>query len=179
MKFTRKPDDQDTQGGGGTPGARTPLPLQSGAPKDVPPAMPRRSTPTAPSRPSEFGGERNDERQISSYGTDNKKLVVGREIALSGQISSCEKLVVEGRVEADIDDCRELEIADGGTFKGAATVEVAEIGGNFEGSLTATDLLIIRATGRLSGSAQYGRLEVERGGEISGDVKAGGAGSAG
>ena len=124
MKFTRRPDNEDTAGGGGA------LPLQSGAPKDVPPAMPRRSPPTIPSRSREFSPEPAEDRSVGSYG-EGKKLVVGRDISLSGKISSCEKLVVEGTVEADIADCRELEVAEGGLFKGEAKIEVAEIAGEF------------------------------------------------
>lgn len=113
---------------------------------------------------------------MGSYG-EGKKLVVGRDISLNGKISSCEKLVVEGTVEADITDCRELEVAEGGLFKGEAVVDVAEIAGEFAGSVTAHDLLILRASGKISGTVSYGRLEVERGGEISGDIKANGGGS--
>lgn len=111
-----------------------------------------------------------DDRTMGSYG-DGKKLIVGREIALNGQISSCEKLVVEGRVEASMSECREIEIAESGMFKGEAEIEVAEISGTFEGTIIARDLLIIRATGRITGSVRAGRLEVERGGEIQGDVQ--------
>ena len=32
---------------------------------------------------------------------EGKKLIVGRDIILSGRITSCDKLVVEGRVEAE------------------------------------------------------------------------------
>ena len=49
-----------------------------------------------------------------------QKLIVGSEIELSGNISACERLVVEGRVEAHLHDCREIEIARTGTFKGSA-----------------------------------------------------------
>ena len=102
--------------------------------------------------------------------TEGKKLVVGHEITLSGAISACEVLVVEGCVEASITDCREIEIADGGTFKGEAFIDVAEIKGSFVGTLVARELLLVRATGRVSGKVRFGRLEVERGGRLEGDV---------
>jgi cytoskeletal protein CcmA (bactofilin family) len=102
---------------------------------------------------------------------DAKKLIVGRDIVLSGEITACDKLVVEGRVEASIKDCREIEIAETGTFKGAAEIEVGEISGTFEGSITAHKLLVVRATGRVIGTIRFGQLEIERGGQIAGDVK--------
>ena len=44
---------------------------------------------------------------------DGKKLTVGRDIALSGSINSCERLIVEGSVEADLTDAITLEVAQG------------------------------------------------------------------
>ena len=74
-------------------------------------------------------------------------------------------------MEANLRDCREIEIADSGTFKGEAEIETADISGTFEGSLTAQKLLIVRATGRITGKVRFGQLEIERGGEIIGDVQ--------
>jgi len=101
---------------------------------------------------------------------EGKKLTVGREIQLSGNISACDKLVVEGRVEAELKDCRQIEIASTGTFKGSAAIDMAEISGNFEGTLTARDILIVRSTGRITGTVRFGKLEIERGGEVVGDI---------
>lgn len=109
------------------------------------------------------------ERPVNSY-SDGKKLIVGRDIALSGSINACEKLIVEGRVEANISDCQEIEVTETGTFKGEAEIDVAEISGVFEGSLIARELLMIRNSGRVSGSIRFGQLEVERGGRIEGDI---------
>ena len=72
-------------------------------------------------------------------------------------------------METNISECRELEISSGGLFKGEAKIEIAEIAGEFVGSLSA-NLLILRKSGRVSGRLTYGQLEVERGGEISGDI---------
>lgn len=111
------------------------------------------------------------DRPMGGADSDGKKLIVGRDIALNGQINSCDKLIVEGRVEANMRDCREIEIADGGTFKGEADIEMADISGTFEGTLTARQLLIVRASGRITGKVRFGQLEIERGGEIVGDVQ--------
>jgi cytoskeletal protein CcmA (bactofilin family) len=99
---------------------------------------------------------------------EGRKMVVGREICLSGEIKSCDTLVVEGRVEADLKDCRTLVVLASGVVKGNATVERCEISGLFEGDLTARQHLLLRATGRIIGSVTYEQLEVERGGSITG-----------
>ena len=74
-------------------------------------------------------------------------------------------------MEANISECREIEIAETGTFIGEAEIEVAEISGAFEGTINARDLLIVRSTGHITGTIRFGRLEVERGGQIQGDVQ--------
>jgi cytoskeletal protein CcmA (bactofilin family) len=112
----------------------------------------------------------------SGAGIGEKKLIVGREIQLSGQITSCDKLVVEGRVDANLSDSRSIDIAESGFFKGKAEIDSAEIAGRFEGTLTVRQRMFIRATGKVVGTIRYGMIEIEPGGEISGDVQvAGGA----
>ena len=101
---------------------------------------------------------------------EGKKLIVGRDIELSGNISACDKLIVEGKVEANIKDCREMEIAGSGMFVGAAEISIAEISGTFEGTLVVKDILFVRSSGRVRGTVRFGKLEIERGGEIVGDV---------
>ena len=104
---------------------------------------------------------------------ESKKLIVGRDIVLSGQITSCERLIVEGRVEASLTDSRAIEIAETGHFKGTAEIESADIAGRFEGTLSVRERLFIRSTGKLSGKITYGQIEIEPGGEISGEVHVG------
>lgn len=102
---------------------------------------------------------------------EGKKLIVGRDIRLHGEIAACEHLVVEGSVEATLNDGKVIDIAEAGTFRGAVECETAMIRGRFDGELTCHDKLIVRATGRVLGKVRYAQLEVERGGEISGDVQ--------
>jgi cytoskeletal protein CcmA (bactofilin family) len=100
------------------------------------------------------------------------KLIVGPDIKLKGaEITDCDTLVVEGRVEASMDS-RVIQIAENGVFVGKAGIDIAEIRGRFEGELTARKQLVIRATGKVSGKVRYGKVAIEEGGEISGDIAA-------
>lgn len=65
----------------------------------------------------------------------------------------------------------ELAVAPGGMFKGEVEVEDAEIAGTINGTLTARGSLLIRATGKVLGSARCRRLQVEDGGQISGQME--------
>jgi len=102
---------------------------------------------------------------------EGKKLIVGRDIKLHGEITSCDHLLVEGSVEATLTDGKIIDIAQSGTFHGAVECETASIRGKFEGDLTCNERLVVRSTGRITGKIRYRQLEVERGGEISGDVQ--------
>ena len=104
--------------------------------------------------------------------SDPKRLTVGRETTISGgTVLDCERLTVEGTVEASMPDGRLLEIVKGGTFKGTVTVDNADIAGAFEGELKVKKRLFIRASGRVSGTVRYGQFEVERGGRIEGQAE--------
>ena len=97
-------------------------------------------------------------------------LIVGPDIKLKGsEITDCDTLIVEGRVEASINS-RVIQIDENGVFIGKVGIDVAEIRGRFEGELTARKQLVIRSTGHLSGKIRYGTVMIEEGGELSGDV---------
>jgi len=99
------------------------------------------------------------------------KLFVGVNIQLKGvEICDCDVLVIEGHVEATVHS-KAMEIAKPGTLKGNAEIDVAEIHGDFVGELTARTRLVIHSTGRVSGTIRYGKLIVEEGGQITGDIK--------
>lgn len=103
--------------------------------------------------------------------TERRTMVVGREISLSGDIRSCDRLLVEGTVEATLHGCREIDIAETGLFKGNASIEQAEVRGQFEGELVVSKRLLIRSTGHVSGTISYGEIEIERGGKVSGVIQ--------
>lgn len=100
------------------------------------------------------------------------KLIVGPNIKLKGvEIDDCDTLVVEGRVEATMVS-RTIQIAENGAFNGKVDVDVAEIRGAFQGEMTARKKLVIHASGRVSGKIRYGKMLVQEGGEMSGDIGA-------
>ncbi len=112
---------------------------------------------------------RSSERRAATTSEDAGALLIGGGVELKGRIGSCDSLVVEGTVESTI-ECRSIEIRQSGIVAGEARVESAIIEGRFDGDLIVTGCLTVHASGRISGSVRYGEIEVERGGEIAGDV---------
>ena len=126
-----------------------------------------------PSRPETPKPESHDGSKAPRAGEETvSKLIVGPDIKLKGaEITDCDTLVVEGRVEASMDS-RVIQIAEHGVFVGKVGIDVAEIRGRFEGELTARKPLVIRSTGHVSGKIRYGKVAIEEGGELSGDIAA-------
>jgi len=102
---------------------------------------------------------------------DVRKLTVGKDIALAGEINACDHLVVEGTVEAKVREGHQIEIAESGLFRGTVDIQQADIAGRFEGELLVHGRLKVRSTGRIEGKVSYGELEVEAGGQIRGSVE--------
>jgi len=144
-----------------------PQPIAANAPSLGPghaqPA-PRPGAPAPAPAPAEHGA-----RTEEGAGS---KLIVGPNIKLKGvEIHDCDTLVVEGRVEATMVS-RSIQIAENGAFEGKVDIDVAEIRGTFNGEMTARKKLVIHASGRVGGKIRYGKLLVQEGGEMTGDIGA-------
>lgn len=101
-----------------------------------------------------------------------RQLTVGEGIRLKGEISACDRLVVQGHVDATLEVSDLLEVAKGGCFEGRTEVEAAEIAGHFRGDLVVRGRLLVRSTGVVEGTVRFGELEIERGGQLRGNVAA-------
>lgn len=158
------------------PGGLTAQPSPQPAERPLTPAAPvrpeaARPAPATPSAPT-AAAPRAATPAARSTEEEAQRLIVGKGIVLNGEITACDRLVVEGRVEATLNKTRSIEIAPSGVFKGAAEIEQATVGGLYDGKLTCKGKLTIRGTGRVVGEVRYGEIEIEAGGVISGNVGA-------
>jgi cytoskeletal protein CcmA (bactofilin family) len=103
---------------------------------------------------------------------DARTLVVGCGISISGKVTPCDRLIIEGRVESNFQNCRNMIIAETGIFRGNGSTENADVRGRVEGDLVVRKRLLIRAGGHVSGTITYGEIEIEAGGRISGVIQA-------
>ena len=119
------------------------------------------------------------QRQASAVAQDSQgsKLTVGPNIKLKGvEITDCDTLVVEGTVEATMNS-RVIQIAEQGAFKGSAEIDIAEVRGTFDGNLTVRQKLVIFSTGKVTGKIRYGKIVIEEGGQLSGEITFGTSGN--
>lgn len=157
-KFFGKRDNAE---GGDAFASQPPVPAQP-APAPVARAVPPS---IAAAGASSAGSQALGSNEIRS------KLTVGPNIKLKGvEITDCDTLVVEGRVEATINS-RVIQISEKGAFLGNAEFDIAEIRGEFEGELTVRQKLVVYTTGKVTGKIRYGKLVIEEGGQIAGDIQ--------
>lgn len=128
------------------------------------------STPSAVGQTTGAALTQKSELASTSVVEGGSKLTVGPNIKLKGvEITDCDTLVVEGLVEATMDS-RVMQIAEQGAFKGSAEIDVAEIRGEFNGNLTVRQKLVIYSTGKVTGTIRYGKLVIEEGGQLAGEI---------
>ncbi|MBN67117.1 MAG: hypothetical protein CMM94_06075 [Rickettsiales bacterium] len=133
-------------------------------------SRPGASGSNAPAASSASDSRSNASAAAATGRASKRILTVGNDIQMKGEITTCDRLVIEGQVDATLKDVHTVELAESGSFKGTAEIEDAEISGIFEGDLLVTGRLIIYATGVVRGNITYGEIEIERGGQISGNI---------
>jgi len=117
--------------------------------------------------------------QNASNTSNGRKLVIGQGITMSGEIESCEHLIVEGTIEATLKGASVLDVYESGAFLGTVEIEEANIAGRFEGDITVKGRLTIEATGEVVGSIAYKELSMEAGAVIDGSISPIGSPNAG
>ena len=147
-----------------------PQPFVTADMKNINKTSPAALHPELPRRVMEIPGGPKRSDHLIPINNEANTLKVGGNISLIGEIIACEKLVVEGKVEATLNDAKVIEVCEGGFFKGNAGVEAASISGKFLGTLIAKDVLTIHKGGHVEGSIRYGKIIIEAGGEITGDM---------
>lgn len=123
--------------------------------------------------PGAYPGAATYGQQSASTANDpasGRKLYIGQGITLSGEIESCDHLVVEGTVEAALKGASVLEIAEAGAYFGTVDIDEATIAGRFEGDLTVRGRLTVKASGSITGSITYKELAIEAGSNIDGKL---------
>ena len=101
---------------------------------------------------------------------EERRLVIGQGITMSGEIEHCDSLLVEGTIEAALKGAKMLEISESGTFYGTVEIDEAVISGRFEGDITVNGRLTLTEQGVITGSISYKELQIEAGAIIDGKL---------
>ncbi len=131
------------------------------------PAAPRMAPPAYGGYPAAYA---TSPTMSAASDPKSRRLVIGQGITMSGEIESCDLLVVEGTVEAALKGASVLEISESGMFYGTVEINEATIAGKFEGDLTVNGRLTVRSSGSITGAIAYKELAVEAGATIDGKI---------
>lgn len=91
---------------------------------------------------------------------------VGPNTHLSGGFSTNGMMIVDGRVDSADVEAERLVLSHIGELEGTVSVQRAEISGNFNGNLIASDEVIVRPTARIAGNVRCQKLVIHRGARI-------------
>ena len=104
-------------------------------------------------------------------GTESEGAVfIGKGTKVAGDVSNSSTVEIQGFLEGNV-VTNVLIVRQGGGFKGDMQTQHAEVHGAVDGTIVVQDLLDIRATGRVTAEATYGRLAVAAGGCLAGNVQ--------
>ena len=92
-----------------------------------------------------------------------------------GVIANCIALVpgravVNGQFEGAI-DAKQIEVQAKGVVSGTTQAATIAVAGKINDTIQATNTLSIGSTGMVSGDISYGKLDVDKGGELQGKMR--------
>jgi cytoskeletal protein CcmA (bactofilin family) len=100
--------------------------------------------------------------------TKENSIFVGEGVVFKGSIKA-PKAIISGKFDGEL-DARDVLIGASGVVTGKTTAQFVDLKGELNDSVTSRELLIVRGTGRVGGTVTYGEIEIERGGQVKGDM---------
>jgi cytoskeletal protein CcmA (bactofilin family) len=99
----------------------------------------------------------------------NGCLTVGEGVTLTGNFVVPDIASISGTIEGEL-TAREILVGSTGILKGKVTADVVDVRGEIHDNLTANKSLFIRSTGKVIGTVQYTEIEIEKGGDLQGNL---------
>ena len=96
-------------------------------------------------------------------------LFVGEGVILKGNFEVPDIASISGVVEGEI-TAKQVIIEATGVVRGKLSGESVDIRGEVNEYISSTRSLIIRSTGKVSGSINYSEIEIEKGGHLHGEL---------
>jgi cytoskeletal protein CcmA (bactofilin family) len=96
-------------------------------------------------------------------------MTVGPGVQMEGAIRHFENLMILGSSEGELEG-ENLTIGEGGWLKGTAKIHNMEVVGHFQGTADVAGHILLRSSGSVDGTISYDTIEIEHGGQISGEM---------
>lgn len=101
--------------------------------------------------------------------TQNGCLVVGEGVKLSGNFIVPNISSISGTIDGDL-TAREVLVGPTGTVTGNVIADMVEVRGEIRESVTSNKALFVRSTGKVIGTIRYAEIEIEKGGDVQGNL---------
>lgn len=99
----------------------------------------------------------------------NGCLIVGEGVVLSGKFTVPDVASISGKIDGEL-SAREIIVGTSGVLNGKITADVMDVRGEVHQDLVSNKSLLIRSSGRVTGTISYVELEIEKGGDIHGTL---------
>jgi len=96
-------------------------------------------------------------------------IFIGEGVVFQGSIKAPNQAVISDKFDGEL-EARDVLIGASGVVTGTTTAQFVDVKGELNETVTSRKLLIVRGTGRVSGTVTYGEIEIERGGQVKGDM---------
>lgn len=107
----------------------------------------------------------------SSPKTSSRQAVLGPSIAINGNVSGEEDLLIEGRVDGEISfKQHSVTIGSNGRIKADVHCRNVFVEGTVEGNLYGQERVVVRSSGRVQGNAVAPRVVLEDGANFRGSI---------
>jgi len=101
--------------------------------------------------------------------TSKNSIFIGRGVTFQGSIKAPNQARIDGQIQGEL-EAQDVFIGPTGSVSGTTTANLVDVHGQINQSVVSRELLIIRSTGKVTGSLQYGDIQIERGGQFLGDM---------
>lgn len=101
-------------------------------------------------------------------GNSTNRIVPGTKI--KGDVITEGDIRIDGELEGTLVCKGKLVVGQSGKVKGEVTCQNANVSGNLEGTFKASEVLAVQSTGNVSGEIVYGKLSVEMGAKVIGNL---------
>mgnify|MGYP000302366118 FL=1 len=101
--------------------------------------------------------------------TRPNSVFIGEGVSFKGSISAPEEAIIEGQFEGDL-SVSNLLIGPTGRVTGNIKADRVDVKGELNKDISSRKLLIVRSSGKVNGTLEYGEIEIERGGQVRGNM---------
>ncbi|MFZ2898195.1 MAG: polymer-forming cytoskeletal protein [Saprospiraceae bacterium] len=125
-----------------------------------------------------FGGNKTKETNkgaVTTTGPSHSFNSLVQGTVVEGDIQSKSDIRIDGRIKGSLKCEAKVIIGPTGAIEGEVTCKSAMVEGRFQGTLVVEDLLTIKETADVNGHIRYGKLVVQPGAVLVGDLRMSGS----